>query len=448
MSKDGASRRKDVTRILDATTGDQIREFLAKEMENNEELLERFTAVFGIRQSRRTDYRAMAESMYKKATRGYRDPVPYDRNIDFGKITRLARAYMDGKDYEEAIRAYRELSEVIAKNMDMVDDSDGYYGDCFADAIRGMAECINGQGVIKEQHITYMFEKFTLDSSDYFVDHYEEALYAICTDADDLAHWGRLLEPHVPDTIPDGDNDWYEHSVALRLIMMKIVILEGTGDDRLTKVLAKHYRDDHKICAAYIKHMRERDRQAALSIAEEGVRMFPTGMEIEAILHSLYKKTDPRFAESAERIFLRDGSWKHYDELKKVSRDWDSKLESIIEKLRRMGNYQLLIRVLFRERRTDEAVWLVLQSNSLLILEAHHSKVCELQPEECHAAYKRHIDLDAKGARNRLAYHSIQLHLRMMKSVPGHEKEFEEFVAYLRKRHARQPAFLDEIKQF
>lgn len=440
-------RRDSVTSALDAATGDQIREFLAEEMENSEGLLDRFTAAYGIRRAGMTDYRAMAESMYGEHGGGRYGRVPYGAEIDFGKITRLARAHEGRKNYEEAIRAYRELSEVIAENMNMVDDSDGYYGACFSDAIHGMVECINRRGAAKEQHITYMFEKFMLKEPDYFADGYEDALYSVCTDADDLAHWENLLDPHVPDTIPRSDKDWSGHFDATRLVRMKIAILERTGSRMLPDMLAKHYRGDDDVCISYIAYLRKKDKQAALRVAEEGAEMFPYSEEIKNILHGMYEKTDPRYAGSLRRFFLRDGSWKHYDELKRISGDWDRELESIIDELARERNHYVLIGVFMRERMTDRAVRLILQCGQLQILEKYHDKACAMYPEECHAAYRKHVDKLARSARNRECYKHVKEHLRKMKTVPNHRKEFTEFVERLRKRHARQPAFLDEIKR-
>lgn len=287
MHKDEDRCRDDITNALNKATGDQIREFLAEEMENDEELLDRFTAVFGTRRAGRTDYRAMAESMYGKHNDERYGLVPYGTEIDFDKITSLVRAHKARKDYEEAIRAYRELSEVIAKNMDIVDDSDGYYGACFSDAIRGMTECINRQYATSKQHITYMFEKFMLKEPDYFEDDYEDALYSICTKADDLAHWEKLLDPHIPDTIPSGDKNWSRHYNATRLIMMKITILERTKSQMLPDILAKHYRDDYNVCVSYIAHLKKKDKQAALRVAKEGARMFPHNKKIKDILHDM-----------------------------------------------------------------------------------------------------------------------------------------------------------------
>ncbi len=447
LHKDEKKRRDSVTGALDAATGDQIREFLAEEMENNEDLLDRFAAACGIRRAGMRDYRAMAESMYGEYGGGRYGRVPYGDEIDFSKIMGLARAHEGRKDYEEAIRAYRELSEVIAENMDMVDDSDGYYGACFSDAIHGMVRCVNRPGAAKEQHITYMFEKFMLKEPDYFADGYEDALYSTCTDAGDLAHWERLLDPHVPDAIPRSDRGWSEHFDAARLVMMKITILERTGSRMLPDMLAKHYRAYDDVCISYIAHLRKKDRRAALRVAEEGAEMFPYSKEIKNILHGLYEKTDPGYAMSLRRFFLRDGSWKHYDELKKSSDDWGRELKSIIDELARGRNHYVLIGMFMRERMTDRAVRLILQCDQLQILEEYHDKVCALYPEECHAAYRKHIDRLAGSARNRECYKHVKEHLRKMKAVPNHRKEFAEFVGHLRERHARQPAFLDEIRR-
>ncbi len=440
--------RDSIRNALNAVTEDQIREFLAEEMENNKELLERFTVVFGARRGPRTDYRTMAESIYGEYTTGRYDLIPYGTDIDFDRITRLASAHEKKKDYEEAIRAYRELSEVIAKNMDMVDDSDGYYGMYFSDSIDGMVKCINKPGVIKQRHIKYMFEKFMLKEPDYFADDYEDALGKICTTANDLAYWEKLLDLHIPDTLPDNDDTYWSGKYdAARLIMMKITILERTGSPALTDILAKHYRNDHNICTAYIAHLKKKDKQAAMRIAEEGAKLFPQIKEIRDILHGMYKKTDPRYAKSLRRIFLQDGSWNHYDKLKKISGDWDGELKSIIKELRREGNHYMLIEIFLREHMIDMAKKLILQCDDLYILEEYHDNVCKLYPEKYHAAYRKHIDSIAKGVHGRSSYRDVKEHLKMMKTVPGHKKEFKEFVEYLRERHARQPAFLDELKR-
>ena len=107
----------------------------------------------------------------------------------------------------------------------------------------------------------------------------------------------------------------------------------------------------------------------------------------------------------------------------------------------------MLLALFLRENMTDRAIHLILQSDDLHILERHHNNVCALYPEKYHVAYKKHIDEIAKSAHKRGDYKRVKTHLKMMKSVPGHAKEFKEFVDYLKKRHARQPAFFDVLKR-
>lgn len=389
----------------------------------------------------------MTESLYDEYAGDHSGHVPYGSEVDFETITSLAREHEGRKNYAEAIRVYRELSEVMAKHMDIVDDSDGYYVDCFSGVIHCMANCINLQGADKKPHITYMFEKFMLKDPDYFADCYEDALYSVCTDADDLAHWENLLDPHIPDTLPHRDKNWFEHFEAIRLVRMKITILERRKSRMLPDMLAKYYRDDDKICVSYIRHLRRKDKQAALRVAEEGAEIFSYSKEIRNIVHGLYEKTDPRYVMSLRRFFMDGLSWRHYDELKKRSDDWDDELASIIDELEHDKKHYMLIEVLLREHMTDRAVRLILQCDQLALLEEHHDTICKIYPEKCHAAYKKHIDKLARDAHGRSSYKFVKKHLKKMKNVPDHKKEFAAFVEHLKKRHARQPAFLDEIRR-
>lgn len=182
----------------------------------------------------------MVEALYDELEKYYSD-VEY-AEIDFSRVMKLARGHKNKKNYEEAIRAYREISEVIAENMDYIDDSNGYYGECFTKAVDGMVECIKMKGIVKKPHITYMFEKFLLKDPDYFADNYEDALYSVCTSADDLAHWEKILDPHVPDTIPDSKVSFSRHFDATRLVDMKKHILDNKKNQIKSDTPANYYR--------------------------------------------------------------------------------------------------------------------------------------------------------------------------------------------------------------
>lgn len=435
--------------VLAGITPAQMKKFLTNEMENDIELLDRFTNMIG-KDTGTIDYYSKVDAMYQNAI-GRGGLVEYGIEVNFDQITEMAQQCRKRRDYEEAIRIYREMSETIAKNMGIVDDSDGYYGMCFSDAIHSMETCMNKQKdpQIRQQYISYLFKRFMLKDPDYFADYYEDALYALCTFREDFAYLEEILDPNIPNTIPNYKRRWTRHYDAVRLIMMKVHILAKTRrNDSLDNLLARHYRESHELCIRFIQRLAKSDTKMALQIAEEGMKLFPHIEEIAKIAHGLYKKTEPRYLKSLHRLFMHNNKWTYYNELKSRSTDWGDELASIISELRGEGHHDVMVEVFLREGMNDMALETVLKHKSLQFLEMYHNKLCTLYPQEYHTAYKEGIDKIARAAGNRSDYRRVKERLRKMKSVPDHKKEFNEFVDFLRNRHPRQPAFLDEIKSF
>ncbi len=221
------------------------------------------------------DYYPEINELYEKAADSY-GLIEYGNEINYGKFTRLAKSKEREKDYLEAIRIYQDLSEVIADNMGMIDDSDGYYGDCFVNAMHRMTSCIKLQAPTHEQkrsYMSYMFEKYIKNDPDYFQEHYHEALESICADRDDYEYWKSLLEPYLPDRMP-SKSSWSKHYDAVVKIRMYMYILEKLNDESIDDCLAKHYRDDSEICIAYAKRLKNTDPDRAMSVMEGGLKIF------------------------------------------------------------------------------------------------------------------------------------------------------------------------------
>ncbi len=221
------------------------------------------------------DYYPEIQELYETGTDSY-GIIEYGNEISYSEFIRLAKSKEKKKDYLEAARIYQDLSEVIADNMGMIDDSDGYYGDCFVDAIHRMTSCIKLQAPTHEQKRTYMsylFEKYIKNDPDYFQEHYHGALESICTDKDDYAYWKSLLEPYLPDRMPD-ESSWGRHYNAVEKILMYIHILEELKDESIDDCLARHYLDDSKICIAYTKRLKKTDPDGAVRVMKEGLKIF------------------------------------------------------------------------------------------------------------------------------------------------------------------------------
>lgn len=197
--------------------------------------------------------------------------------LDFGAFFRQAEAYRRKGNYRGAAYRYQGISEAIADNMELVDDSNGYYGDMFQEAVRRMTNCIKDERAgrpQKRQYISYLHERFVQNDPDYFQEFYDGALRRICTTQDDLWYLRDLHEPLVPDHIPDRDN-FSAHYGAAVMVEMMVHILKKLHDPLMEDMCKKHYRSSPEICRMYVRALAKRDLEMARQVAEEAKSLFP-----------------------------------------------------------------------------------------------------------------------------------------------------------------------------
>lgn len=196
--------------------------------------------------------------------------------LDFEPFFQRAKAYENGGDCRGAAAAYQGISEAIADNMDLVDDSNGYYADQFQKAVRGMVGCIKQEGAghpRKRHYVSYLHERFVWHEPDYFEEFYDAALRAVCTTREDLEYWKSLHEPLVPEQMPSrGDTKHYRAST---MVKMMAHILEGLGEPSLERLCGRHYRSVPDICQIYVDMLAGRDSEMARRVAEEAASLFP-----------------------------------------------------------------------------------------------------------------------------------------------------------------------------
>lgn len=140
--------------------------------------------------------------------------------LDFKSFLARAKRYEKKKNYYGAVCVYQGISEAIADNMELVDDSSGYYADMFQHAIKEMTRCIilEGQGhPRKRQYISYLHGMLIRYDPDYFDEFYDKALRAVCTTREDLEYLKELHDPLVPDYTPKSDGRKYRVSEMVKL---------------------------------------------------------------------------------------------------------------------------------------------------------------------------------------------------------------------------------------
>ena len=250
----GEAEEETVASALQGLDVEQLRDFLKKEFLRDNLLQDHFM-IYATGEVKRggksvDDYKKEVDALYEDAsTNGF---IEYGNMIDFAVFTDVAERYVEKKNFAEAAKVFQALSEAIAENMDMVDDSDGYYGESFSEAVQSLASCVSFlEGEKKSCYIDYFFEKFMEKEPDYFENEYDEALRSVCVDKDELEHLRELLWPHLPNFLPDSKEDWSRHYDSKVLLDMQAFVLDslakfGDEDSRreLYELFKRNYLKD------------------------------------------------------------------------------------------------------------------------------------------------------------------------------------------------------------
>ena len=430
-----AARQAGVKSVLKGASREDLREFLDLAMKNDKDLRNRFLAYFLAETGR--NYR---EEMDREYTRSC-ERGDYYAKVDMRPFFETARIKEKRGGYAEAIRIYRAVSEAVDANMERLDDAGGRYSNYFVKAVRGMTHCINEQELghpEKREHISYLLERTLKCSVDYFDYHYEEALRGICSGRQDLLYWKGLLEPILPERVRGSED--YESS---KLVNMYLYTLEGLDDPSREEIYRRNYRADMEVCLGYVRYLKGQDSGKALQVAEEGAILFPCSETHDALVW-LYGEGDSRRRSLLERLFFETRERRYYDALLESSGDRGKTRESVLQSLRSRENFETLVGLLLSEGDYDRAVSEVVSAGSLRLLESHHKTLCGRYPEKYHAAYRSMLG-EIDPGRDSQDYRKFGDHLRKMKSVPGHEREFGEFVESIRREFPRRPALLAEL---
>jgi len=471
LAKEASEEDQRFSSILESSTEEQLKDFLRRETESDDSLKKHFLIymtgeeVNGGRSVQ--DYKKGVAELYGRPSERTCDTlIDYGIRIDFSHFHDLAQRYVDRKRFIEAARVYQALSEVIAENMDMVDDSDGYYEGEFISALEEFASAINSARLRHEEratYIEYLFKKYVANDPDYFQESYEAALERICTSREDLEYWARLLSPHVPNSILSFDRNWEKHYESTQLLLMQAYVLDKLDDQKsraaLYELLARHHLADEKLCSLYVKRLEKDGKtEEAARVAEEGVRCYPPQLasDLRHFLDRFYENRNPeKYRENLKNIFFEEEDWQYYRRLKEISgSDWSKILKEIIEHFSSTGNGEIddadrstLVEIYLREKMYDDALKEVLRSNSLEMLGQYYKQLSAKYPSEYFYAYKRLIMPFVDSRIGRDHYRDVVRELRQMKRINGFESEFNEVTRFIKEKHAKKPAFQDELNK-
>lgn len=456
MAKMSSEKQQSTEALLKKTEPEALRSFLRHEMERLPELRDRFIACFskgGIGKSL-DEYKNEVDLLYDLVEdHGF---VPYSEEIDFKPLQELAGIYIHKGDFLEAAKIYQALFEIIAEKMDEVDDSDGFYGGEFSDNLNSFVDSIAKAGLKakdKRKYIEYLFDKYLQREPDYFQEDYDEALRELCTSEEDLRYWKELLEPHLPEKMPD-EQDWSSYYQAKELISMHLYVLSRLKKaEEFYALMEMHYRTSGDLCLMYAQRLlKDGDREKAVKVAEEGLVLFPdyASKGLREFLSEIYREDDPeKYRESLLSLFLLTREWKYYERLKMVPspEEWHGLLQKILARLSKERFHRdTLIEIYLREQMYEEALGEVLAKKNISTLSMYQNKLAHLYPEQYFNAYRELIFPFAEEEMGRRHYQEVVSYLKRMREIEGFEGAVQEIVERLREENKRKPAFIDEMK--
>lgn len=458
VRKDKEKKEKKVEGILNALSPEELKGFVRTEFEINKSLRDHFLIYFSERDSKRRtikDYKKEIKLLYREVADrdGY---VEYGIHVDFSYVRDLAERYLESGNAFGAAVIYRALSEVIAENMNNVDDSDGYYGEEFTRAIEDFVDCLNRVNLDyknKKDYIDYFFDKYIENEPDYFRDHYSWALSKICHSKAELEHWRKLLESYLPEDLTKSAS-LYKHYMEKDFLSMQLHILDSLGENEaFYKLIEKYYSRDHDFCLLYIHHLEKDERnEKAVEIAEESLDIFPKHLTVKMrrFLIKYYEGHSPeKLKQNLIALFIQEGKWDDYERLKKLcpGQEWKKIFPDIIKGFSKeeFRHEDLIVNLFLREELFEDALERILQSGNLMTLKTFHKDLADKFPEMYFKAYKALIIPFADSRKGRAHYREIARYLKQMKRIKAFEKQFRELVGLLKAKYKNRPAFLDEI---
>jgi hypothetical protein len=440
------TREATINYMIDKVPADETLKFLAAVMMDDEDIRQRFIKEFGLEGVRlQRDYRAEIDRMYRDAAEA--DGKVY-ANLDFEGYFTNARESQHNGEMDSATRMFRDMSEIISERMMMVDDSDGYYTDCFVEALENMVESIIRENLPTENkrtHIAYLLSRFVAETRPKFIPQYRNALENICTQREDLLYWQEQLAPHLKDIVDSGSMP----KNAVDMVLMQAHILEDLEDaDELASLLAGFYHLDKKLCMRYLDALRHVTPSKARRAAQDVIEKYPDDTEVIEIAFEFYSKSNRGYSALLRRMFVMTGDWKHFFKLKEATRNWDAEMASIVKEC--IKSYpERAIEAYLKEDMAAEAMKLLESLDRLDLFEMFRTRLARRYTSRYFATYGARIVEEARIKKGKKHYERIQKHLINLKAIPGSETKYADVENSIKEENPTKRALLkvvDEIE--
>ena len=261
------------------------------------------------------------------------------------------------------------------------------------------------------------------------------------------------IEKHTATVEPAGSRaDEAEISSSLRVrsvLSTYIYLLEELGEEEALSALYEDvYLESSRFCKEYAERLRDDgNEERAIEVIEDSIQTVGSTRTLRWLAADLYKGRNPdRYRATLKELFLDHTEWAAYDDLKDVCDDqeWHSTHEEFEQHF--ADDRQQLIALYVHDGDLEEAFAELKASDDLSLLKRYRDSAASVDPVDYFERYRELLVPFAASDTGRRHYREIADHLdEMQELVP--EERFEEFVGFLKDKHANRPAFLDELEK-
>lgn len=425
-----------------------------------------------------------AAMLRREVYRALRRKDPYDMDASLRDLLEVAESLAAKEDWLGAGTVYKEVLAALAAcygaNLSSM-DNDGILAALAGDCVEGLSECLRKSDVdaaTREAWLATLLEAKLADIAVGGVG-FAEGAFEVVLDLVTPGEWS-LLEERVRTLIPKSEG-WTRESLVNLLVRWN----EKHGRQEEARRVIRELGTPEQVMFLAV---REGEPAAAVAIAREHCREKP-GVIIQLVqalaeagssehaallLTELANSDKPnvRYLEWLGDYFSTKGDWgaafkwrwaaftrspslPFFRALRETSKKlgiWEEVRASALQELEDTNKAQPLIEIALDEGNLKWALELLARVPPYL-KKLYYERVAEAAEKERPLDAVRLYEEIAEatiGERQRNAYRQAATYLRRMKKIldrEGKRQAWEKYLADLKKRYARYPALLDELRK-
>ncbi|MBE0448468.1 MAG: SWIM zinc finger family protein [Actinobacteria bacterium] len=382
------------------------------------------------------------------------------RNVyeDLQPIESLAEKLKGQGNYSEASKIFEALFEGVARNIHLIEDSYGLFGEIAGHSLESLVECLIKGGLTvpeRRQYVRKFWKSYERVRYEFFNENYRAAILSLA-DEGGLLEVLDKLDQLINDYACIEDCEWPSIYYYQQAVLFKLDILERLGRRGEFIRFAYANCDFSDVCLRLVvKLRRDGDAKAAVDTAERCSKNFSDleAEEINRFLAEVYEER-AKYDKAIEKyyeMFLALGVFEYYERLRKLATEigiWPQIFSAIISNagLKRGSREKILSEIYLKEGMGKEAIGIAYACEDLTVLEMVAEGVKETHPIDAYELYKRLVDTYLDRNIGRAAYQQAVGFLTRMKQV-GFDIEFNSYIDELTERFWRRRALLDEISK-